>query len=99
MIGSRSIVGLFALLLMAVSAHAFQETAPGQTRLPASASSVAGDESGLGLAEEDGSPAPGSIASSAPNLNFGLELLYGGKTSPSASPDDDPVGLRLRHTF
>jgi len=96
MIGSRSIVGILALLLTIVSAHAFQETAPGQSVVP---SPVSGDESGLGLAEDDGSPVPGTVASTAPNLNFGLELLYGGKAAPSVSPDDDPVGLRLRHTF
>ena len=81
---------------MVVSAHAFQETSPGQSARSAAAS---GDESGLGLAEEEGVTAPGSVASSFPNLNFGLELLYGGKGSPSVMPDDDPVGLRLRHTF
>lgn len=90
---------MLAFLLMVVSAHAFQETAPGQSTPPATASTASGDESGLGLAEEDGSPVPGSVASSAPNLNFGLELLYGGKGSPSVMPSDDPIGLRLRHTF
>ena len=99
MIGSRSIVGILAFLLTVVSAHAFQETSLGQSARPASASSASGDESGLGLAEDDGSPAPGSVASSVPNLNFGLELLYGGKSSPSVMTNDDPVGLRLRHTF
>ena len=96
MIGSRTTVGMLAFLLMVVSAHAFQETSPGQSARSAAAS---GDESGLGLAEEDGSPAPGSIASRVPNLNFGLELLYGGKASPTVMPADDPIGLRLRHTF
>lgn len=99
MIGSRTIVGMLALLLMVVSAHAFQETAPGQTPVPTSATSASGDESGLGLADEEGASTPSSVASGGPNLNFGLELLYGGKASPSAVPDDDPVGLRLRHSF
>lgn len=100
MIGSRSIVGVLALLLTVVSANAFQETAPVQP--PASGSASETDESGLGLADDDSAAAGGgAIAGGVPNLNFGLELLYGGKSSPDAMPNEDDVGLkgRLKHTF
>lgn len=99
MIGSRSIVGVMVLLLTVASASAFQETAP---VTPASGSASEADESGLGLADDDSVSADsGTITGGVPNLNFGLELLYGGKSSTDATPSEDDVGLkgRLKHTF
>jgi hypothetical protein len=103
MSGSRTIVGVLVLLLTVVSADAFQETAPVSSEPTTSGTSSTGNESAIGLAEEeeagDGSIGPSSVG--VPNLNFGLELLYGGKTSPDTTTNDDDVGLkgRLKHTF
>jgi hypothetical protein len=110
MIKSRSYVFVLALLLTTVGgAKAFQETI--QSEAPAGVSSAPAspddDESVLGLDEEaddgtttsDGEPSTDGAA----KFNFGLELLYGGKSqSPSQNvPADDDVGLkgRLKHTF
>jgi hypothetical protein len=105
MLWSRSLFCVVLLLLTMVSAQAFQETVPGQ-ELAGPGSTPPGDESVLGLGPED---APDATAKGAeglgvgglPNLDFGLELLYGGTSqAPAGSPPaDDDVGLRLKHTF
>ena len=101
------VVVLF-LLVVAGSAQAFQETAPGQTPAvppPATAPSAAGD-SGLGLADDEapGVNMPEGLAGSsiAPDLDFGLELLYGGRSAPvetGSAEDDAGIKGRLKHTF
>ncbi|MEZ5925019.1 MAG: hypothetical protein R3D57_11620 [Hyphomicrobiaceae bacterium] len=81
---------------MAASAEAFQESSPPQVAV-AQPAAPPSSESVLGLDEEDtseGSPA----ARGAGSFNFGLELLYGGKTAIPSTPDptDEDVGLKGR---
>jgi len=95
--------------LTIVSAEAFQETAPAPE--PAGPAAVAerpqSEDSPLGLAAEDqdseGLSAAQSGIGGVSSLNFGLELLYGGRVPPedSSVEVDDNVGVkgRLRHTF
>lgn len=99
MIKSRrfSVVLLIALGVGG-SAHAFQESAPApqpNLQLPAEPS-----ETDLGLAPSDDGQTGGSLV---PNLDFGLELLYGNKSSAPAdggtADDDSTFKGRLKHTF
>ena len=99
MIGSRSFLFVIVLALAAAgSAKAFQESdfAP-STSVQAPAPPVTDDPS-LDLA-----PSDDSDPSALPNLDFGLELLYGSKsTAPAGGGSvDDDSGLkgRLTHTF
>jgi hypothetical protein len=110
MMCSRSLVGILLLGLTMASAKAFQETAPASE--PAGPAAVTeqpqSDESPLGLAgDEQQSETPGSDSvgiGGLPSLNFGLELLYGGKAQPQGGPaadatDDVGVTGRFKHTF
>ncbi len=110
MIGSKGLAFWVAFVLAAAgSAQAFQETVPAEVG-PPSAPQVADPaqtaDTGLGL-DDDSEPGDSAVdnagSSIAPNLDFGLELLYGGKSSApvDAGPADDDTGLkgRLKHTF
>lgn len=110
MIGSKGLVFWVAFVLaVAGSAQAFQETVPAEVAPPSVPQVVAPaqtNDTGLGLDEDsESSRANGGTSGSSlvPNLDFGLELLYGGKSSApvDAGPSDDDTGLkgRLKHTF
>lgn len=110
MIGSKGLAFWVAFVLAAVgSAQAFQETVPPEVARPAIPRVEAPaqtSDTGLGLDEDsESSSANGDTAgpSLVPNLDFGLELLYGGKSSApvDAGPADDDTGLkgRLKHIF
>ncbi len=104
MIGSKALAFWVAFVLAAAgSAQAFQETVPAEVGPPAvprlEAPAQAGD-TGLGL-DDDSEPGDSGIGDA--NLDFGLELLYGGKSSAPADtgPAGDDTGIkgRLKHTF
>jgi hypothetical protein len=107
MLWSRSLLFVALVAMTSASAHGFQETVPETSAAPAQSGdpAMSGDDSPLGLAPDDEAETGGSGSASGlglPSLDFGLELLYGGRPAPTTgSPDEGDAGVtgRLKHSF